>query len=357
VKIRALAIFALLVALARSADAQSTSRIDAVVRVTSADDRVLFTRILGQVADLDATVTEDERPLEQSFTDQLNGADDLATLHHARVVVWVLPRTRAEGLLLCISEPRAGRVLVRAVGEGLAPNNSTSAVLEQSALVVRNALRALAAGGTIGVERKTYDEPRAQAPPPTHPSTRPPQRFVGVAGIGGDVGVDGTVGRGGLATWLGGRGGIFEFRLDASFGVPTDTTSLFATLHVTRDTFALASAATIVRSQWWDLDVGGRAGAALYLRMTRDPRSLVTPAALGIAGAGVVGLELRGRFRPTRGVWAIVLAAGLDVLLGAPTFGLTESSGFVPLFTPTTLEPRALLGIELTTMRGVDPIR
>ncbi len=334
------------ISLARNAAADAP-KLDVIVRVTSSAERELLTRILGQVADLDVTLTTDDTPLEATLPAQLTSADVLAAGHHARVVVWFLPRNEGAGLLLCISEPAAGRVLVRAVQQSeLGP--LTSAALEEAALVVRNALRALAAGGTIGVERTVYAPTKPK--PVATPAPPPPKHggdLAAFGGLGAQIGTDGVAGNANTALWLGVRSRVFELRLDGSMGAPTDTVSPYATFHIARDVLAIAASIDVGRSASWDLDVGVRAGAIAYVRTTRDPSPSVVAAPLGVSGAGLAGLEVRWRWRPTRAAWGIVALVGVDAVLGAPTFELATPTGFIHVFTPSVAQPRALLGFEL----------
>ncbi len=329
--------------------ASADDHLDAVVRATSVDDGELFKRIVGQVADIDVTLTKDETPLEGTFIVQLMSADALAREHHARVVLWFVQSTDGSGWLLCISEPKTNRVLVRVVGRG--ERTLTSAVLEQTALVARDALQALAAGGTIGVERAAY-EPRPALPPPIVTLASKPSRLqvAAVGGLGAQVATDGAVANGAVALWLGARTRALELRLDGLLGVPTDTASPYATFHLTRDLLAVGASLNVARSRSLELDVGGRAGAFIYLLATRDPSALVTPSGhVSVSAAGIVGLEVRCRWRPTGAAWSIVLGGGVDVVLGAPSFGLTDGTSFVRVFTPLVAQPRALMGFELAS--------
>jgi hypothetical protein len=63
--------------------------------------------------------------------------------------------------------------------------------------------------------------------------------------------------------------------------------------------------------------------------------------------AGLFGFLIQARWRPTGDPWALFAAMGTDLIAGAPTFGYTQSGRFVSVFTPSILEPRALVGIEV----------
>jgi hypothetical protein len=134
-------------------------------------------------------------------------------------------------------------------------------VLEQAALVVRSAFRALAAGGTIGVERSAYEPPPMIVKPskPRAPVHARQQGVVGFGGVGAIAGLDGLFGTSAVWTWLGARWPGFDVRLEATFGVPTDAVSSLATFHVARHTFAMDASVgfSIARGRF---RIGGRAG-------------------------------------------------------------------------------------------------
>jgi hypothetical protein len=319
------------------------------VRVATPADRDLLERIRGQIADLDVEMTTDAAPLEATLVAQLARADALAKTHAAEraVVVWFTAR-EGGGIVLCVSEPAAGRVLVRTIGS---TEQLSSAVLEQTALVVRNALRALAAGGTIGVERSVFEPP----PPPKTPKPKPPAPVVpvrehggavGFGGVGAIAGLDGLFGTSAIWTWLGARWPSFDVRLEATFGVPTDAVASLATFHVARHTFALDASIELLRSHALDFALGARAGGIVYVRTTRDTDPSLTPAPLGVTGAGVLGIEARLRWHPAP-MWAFVATAGVDFILGPPTFGVNAPT-YIRLEEPAVVEPRVGLGIEFT---------
>jgi len=333
--------------------------LDAIVRVAAPSDGALADRVRGQIADLDVELTTDAAPLETTLPAQLAKADALAKQHAARaVVVWFL--TRPDGVLVvCVSEPRAGRVLVRELGRPESGELS-SATLEQAALVVRNALRALAAGGTIGVERSVYEPPPPPPPVVKARAIEAPSKphaaasATGFGGVGARASLDGLFGTSAAWLWLGIGWRSFEVRLDASIGAPTDAVSSYATLHVARHTFALAASADLLRGRTLDFAIGGRAGGTVYVRTTPRTDPTLAAAPRGVTGAGLVGVETRLRWRPTEGAWALVAAAGVDFTLGAPTFGVNAPT-FVHLETPAVVEPWLALGIEFDPIRRFRP--
>ncbi len=351
--VRRLACATLGVALLVASGAAADEPMRAVLRVTGEGDDALLARVRGQAADLDVTLDTQATPaVEPTLAGQLAEADALAAEHEARVVVWFTAIPGSPGLLVCVAEPKGGRVLLRRVGRDQAGGPPTSATLEEAALIVRSALRALAAGGTIGVERRTLAPRTAEPKPPVpRPRRQRPPRVViaAVGGLGLQAGTDGADGDAAAATWLGLRVRAFEARVEAAFGVPTDTPTPYGTLHIARHAVTLGASVALVRRARWDLAAGARAGALLYVRQTRAPAPELVASTTGLEGAPLLGLELRLRWRPTADRWALVGAAGVDTVLGAPAFGFSGAGGFVSYLTPATLQPRAFLGLEFSS--------
>ena len=156
------------------------------VRVASPIDTALLERTTGQTSDLDVELLpQPTGPLEPSLAEQLVTARSLADTAGADVVVWfgAAPQDAGPGAVLVhVADTRSGRVLARVVAgnadagtDAVAPDSATT---EQAALVVRSTLRALAAGGTIGVEAPVVavaiaPQPGSPAGPVAQPSSRP----------------------------------------------------------------------------------------------------------------------------------------------------------------------------------------
>src|SRR3954467_1106237 len=183
--------------------ARADDRVGVVVRAGSRDATIV-TRLRGQLADLDGvTVTVDDGAVEPTLEGQLAAAERVG----ARVVVGFTPRGKT--LAVAIATPQDHRLFVREI-----PQSSESATAEAAAITVRTAVRAIALGGTIGVEVA----PAAAVvvtpePPPRAPRVEASTTIA--AALGWQLAFDGgadrgahalaqrtTVARGAWAGWL-----------------------------------------------------------------------------------------------------------------------------------------------------------
>ena len=132
--------------------APTAARAGAPLRVLilgGADADDVVARVEGQVADLPVTLARGPALAEASdLAAQLAAARAHARAHAADAVVWFARDD--DGWTVSVADPAGGRLLVRRV-DAAAGALSASAALEAAALVVRTAVRGLAAGGEIGV--------------------------------------------------------------------------------------------------------------------------------------------------------------------------------------------------------------
>jgi len=119
----------------------------AAVLVTSPQDRALTERIRGQTSDLDAEITVvDALRVAPTFEARMREADTVARRASSNAVFWF--RVTGGVVVVYVSVPAQDRVLVRSLGGGA--GKVSSSTLEAAALVVRDGLRALGEGATVG---------------------------------------------------------------------------------------------------------------------------------------------------------------------------------------------------------------
>ena len=120
----------------------------AVLLVNDDGEAELAGRVEGQTSDLELSLVVERRAGGAGGPD-LAQATAIAGRHRARVVVWF--QRDASSWLVHIAEPSEDREFVRRVAVASQGDLASSATAEGVALVVRGALQALAAGGSIGV--------------------------------------------------------------------------------------------------------------------------------------------------------------------------------------------------------------
>ena len=317
-------------ALAASPPARAQeARLRVVIGIASDTDALLAARVHGQVADLEVDVVDVPVAASgaSSIADRIALARSLAQGVGAAVAVWFeagAADPHADAVLACVADLRTVRVLIRAVGSEVPPADSelpaplalaagggtgpTSATLEQAALVVRTALRALAAGGVIGVE------PSPDAPPAplvaasnASPAAVPPVPVAPVeplAEVARGVELGWTVELGWSAAFdggptvaqgLAGRVGFvvdwFEVSVEGVGGFPASAKDAWATIDLSRHLLAVSLAARLELAEGLDLSLGLAAGAGAYRRS---------------AGRAASGVTLDG----PRTLWSFLLAPG-----------------------------------------------
>jgi hypothetical protein len=283
-------------------------------------------RLRGQLADLDVAVTIVRGSVESSLDLQLAVAVRLAEAHDARAVVWFIARNG--GLVVAIATPRARRLFVREI-----PAADPSAVAEAAAVAARGALRAIADGGTVGVE---VPMKVVEAVPPA------PQLGLELA-LGWQVVLDAGADAGAqaLAQRTSVTRGPWALALALGLGP--------ALRHAAGGDVAVelsrSDAALGIERRLGGFALGASAGAIRYRRTT-----LATPAGLMATDAAttiafVVGPELRGRWRPGGGHVGIEACAGLDLVLGAPELAVVRGGAVESLGPLRMVQPRFGLSI------------
>lgn len=328
---------------------------------SSGDDEALVRRVRAQVNDLPVQVVETMSARSSELPEQIRGADTLARQANASVVVWFEPITgRSSGVLVVVAQPAGGRILVRRLDSG-APIASLhevdSATLESAALVVRTSLRALRAGGVIGISREELTPPailpqRAPAQEPrieASPRRATPPSFGVFADIGWQATGDGVTLENGVTVALGLAAGRWSFGIDGVVGFGTETVGTYASYVVSRNLVLGFVELAAVRVSDVSAFAGLDAGAVFFPRRTISTAAGVTssPSALN---AGFVGGPLVSfRWLPAAlghrvGPWVAI--AG-DIVPGAPTFGYQVGKTFEAGARTWSVESRAQLGLEV----------
>jgi hypothetical protein len=324
-----------------------------VLLVGGAHDAEIVTRVEGQVADLDAELERDTTVMPSSpLPVQLVTARRLARAHTADVVVWFV---RANGdVIVHVTDARGSRVLVRRV-ESADGAMAESAASEAAAVIVRTAIRGLAAGGEIGIEVKP--EPTTPAPAPTTPA-HDEEELGGVrplrpsATIGWTSVYDGesSTGHHGVSARLGVAGGPWRFAVALTHRPSESLESQMATIDVERQTLGVALGLDVAGGAQHGRAVRWRVGADLLVAMTRFGRTttstgiLVEPTADRATWSPTAAPSIRISRRIARGAW-IELALGADLVAKAPEFGVSTPTGFATIGSLWPVEPHAGLGV------------
>jgi hypothetical protein len=319
------------------------------------DDEAILKRVRGQVSDLPVTSQPVEADRASSLGEQLAQADRLATSNATRAVVWFdLAPTEPGEILVVVAQPHTGRVLVRKVEASPTLqrlNDVDSVTAESIALVMRTLLRALAAGGEIGIVRSELSPPKPVPQPPVSPKVPPQRHRVGAfVDVGWRLATDGNVALQGVSNQLGVRVDRVAFGLSGTLGIPADEQlGSYATIAFTRHDVAAFFELLPFASASFKLGVGLDVGASFFPRQTLSVAlGSSTPSQLNVSF--LVGGYLTLRWLP----WVIgpVVVLGADVVPSAPTFGVTTGGQFVGVSHMWAVQPRGMLAIELRTWSG-----
>jgi hypothetical protein len=355
-----------------------------LVRVCSERDRAALERVLGQTSDLAVTVlARDDGPLEPGYERQLERARQLASEQRVSAVVWFAQRSSAqpatrESWLVYVATPADGRVLAHRVEPGepdgardpAVRDESTSALLEQSALIVRFALQGLIETGDLATtlspppreaEATTHDRPeRAEtAVPAAEAKVRDAasdasgldvpagERLRAWLALGYELAADGFAPAGvhALRARASAELGGWEAGLVASAGLPAEREAVPAGMRLQRVRLGALLAARLPVAARWSLALGAQAGTLLQRRATIGAEAGVTARASRWNADLVLGPEasLHMRSEP----WGLVLGAALDVLPSPTHFALRAGDAELDARQPARVQPRVFIAAEL----------
>ncbi|MBI5501762.1 MAG: hypothetical protein HY907_16080 [Deltaproteobacteria bacterium] len=339
------------------------------VRVASPVDAALLERVEGQASDLAVELLPSPSgPLEPTLAEQLATARALAGAAGAGVVVWfsrVLDDAGSGAVLVHVAETASGRVLARVVGGGSGAGGSDapdSATVEQAALVVRSTLRALAAGGSIGVEAPAAPAtPTALPGPPASMSpvtaTPPPASepvastlgwtvelgWAAVFDGGAAAGQHGLEARLGLAIpWL---------RLSACgrVGFPSELPDPWATVELSRHGVGLGVDVVLELADGLELLLGVEIGAAAWRRAAASAGPGVSLHAARTLWSFALAPEVRLDWRPAAlGGVGFVMAVAVDWVPSAPRFGYDEGGTFAVAHELSPVQARVGFGVSFS---------
>jgi hypothetical protein len=220
---------------------------------------------------------------------------------------------------------------------------------EAAAIAVRGALRAIAAGGTIGIElpatHPANTPPEPEPPPAPAPITPAPTAFALEASLGWQAALDGGPAHGAQAvvqrTSL--ARGSWAGSLALSLGVPgTWRPAKDVALDVSRSGALLE----VERRIGGGVAIGVGAGGLIYHRSTTAAPSGLTPTPSASTIAFAATAEVSWHAHVARR-FGIVLAAGLDVVAHAPEPSLSRNGMVEVAGTIGAVQPRASLALEI----------
>lgn len=314
---------AMMAALAAS-PATRASPLRVLVLVGGERERALAARVEGHAADLDAKIETVDAPRILEADRPVAAALSVAADRAAEIAVWFKPERAG----WTVNVARGDRVFRRLVEESSGAM-SDSAVIEAVALVVRTALKGLAAGEEI-------------------PAEGVPLRLWGEIGWAGVVERAGLAGRHGVAARLGGARGDWRLAAEVGFHPAATVSTANATIQVERITAGVVAG----------LDLLGRAGegarwrlgpelgisASRYSRVTIAVGPGFASTAAKSTWSPVVTPAFRASMRLASLTW-VSATLGADVVGRRPEFGVEGNSGFVVVTSLWAVEPRATLSL------------
>lgn len=341
----------------------------AVVLVSSADDRALTERVRGQTSDLDAEITtRDARSIAPTFEARMREADTLARQTSVDTVIWF--RVAGGGVVVYAAVPAQDRVLVRSLGGGT--GKPASSTLEAAALVVRDVLRALAQGATVGETREPpTGEDDAHARPPLFVCALPvcaeplppllltspngPRRtpfFVSSAGWQVARARDAPSVVQALELRLGAQHETFFAALVLTLGaIDVERVTQRADILVRRHALTLSAGKSMEIGPDVSVGVGVVAGAVAFVRATRSLSPAFTPTESRADVRPLVGPEMRLSCSVAPSL-AAVFAFGVDVVPGAPRFEVVTVPGRSFVYGLADVQPRLSFGLEWSRLHS-----
>jgi hypothetical protein len=342
--------------------AQAAPRPRVVVWFDEASEPPLVERIRGQCSDLDLEIILYRSP---RVSGDVGAVTEIAEQRRAAVVVWSSREDpHADRLTVHVADPAHHRLLSREVGSGGVAEDPSSATLEAAALVIREALRAIAAGEPIGEEAPPAPPPppaatqtasppapvpssrsRPMAPAPPVPETAVPMRWQ--VGMAWESAWDGATPYGqpgpGLSVFL--QRGSLDVGLFATAGIPSRIENDHGAVRLSRHAAGAWLGLVGAPGARASVAVGLRLGLLGYYRSTEETAG-VAAAAPSLKVYALLGPELRLGYRPTPADVRLVLSGGLDLAPRAPEIGYEVGGQVEPVLSPWHLQPRLGLGAE-----------
>lgn len=311
-------------------------------------------RVAGQTSDLPVslqTVPRAARPPSEAIT--VAEAERVAREAGAAGVAWCTrPLPSADRLTLHLVAVEGHRLLVRELGDArpVPEGDVSSATLETAALVLREALRALAEGTPIG--EPVVREPDAEAPPAapaTAPARHAPSAASAVtlrAALGWATSLDGVapLGHQGPELGLGVERGRAGLELSVTPTLPVRATDELATIRLLRPSLALRGGVRIRATERLAWEPGLRLGLVAYRRTTEPDGEGMEPTGARTIVSPLFGPESRVGVRLV-GPTELVLAVGLEVVPRVPEIGYEIAGEFGPVLRPWPLQPRVALSL------------
>ena len=334
--------------LSTSAAGQSAEPLRVVIWFEEAAAPSLVERIRGQASDLQADLVLHRAPLPAgSRAERVSAARQLASRRRGNVVVWA-ERGGSGVLRVFIVDLAHDRALEREIGAKGARGDVSSATLESAALVVREALIAIAAGAPIGEQAPAPPPPSAPSSSPVPPveSTPTRPRPSWRAGVAWQSAWDGTalVGHTGPAVHMELQYRRLAAGATVGMGIPVRIDNDYGAIQLSRHHAGAWVGAETKLTERTSLVTGMRVGAHAYYRSTERAPS-VAPDRDRLYVYPLLGPELRLRVRMANHAW-MSIASGADVSSRSPDFGYQVDGKFVPVVHPWRIFPRIGLGAE-----------
>ncbi len=311
-------------------------------------------RVAGQTSDLPVSLqTVPRAALPPSDAFALAEAERVAREAGAAGVAWCTrPLPGADRLTLHLVAIEGHRWLVRELGDGhpVPDGDVSSATLETAALVLREALRALAEGAPIG--EPVIREPEAAAPPAataTAPARRAPSTACAItwrAALGWVTSLDGVapLGHQGPELALGVGRARAGLELSVTPTLPVRATDELATIRLLRPSLALRGGVRIHATGRLAWEPGLRLGIVAYRRTTEPGAGGLEPTAPRTIVSPLFGPESRVGVRLV-GATELALAVGFEVVPLVPEIGYEIAGEFGPVLRPWQLQPRVALSL------------
>jgi len=353
-----------------------------IVRVCNVRDQQVVARIRGQTSDLPVTViVRDRDVLEPLLSQQLDRAEALSSELDAAAVVWFSEGGSADALLVYVATPASGRVLARRLDAGTAESErqasprstalaqATSGLFEQSALVVRFALKGLSEGGTIGVDRgavlahgpqraapddaageptalQLTDAAEKAVPSDPVPAARGMSRQLWLA-LGYELAADGfaPAGHHGVGARISWASSGWQAAFAAAIGLPVEDAASLASVRMQRARSAATLSALFRGNTRWSLAAGAHAGVLLHRRETIDPGPGVLARRSRWSAAFACGPEASARLQ--LGSIGVSAVAALDWLPSPTQFVYRDGGEQQPAVQPWRVQPRLGLSFEV----------